>query len=100
MKLILCKDCQDVVRLIQDEERFCKCGKCSGKYTDDLNAWYKGGKFVVPLGFANGSLVKAVYNQPKEGWGEDFSAFVIPENCTTFKNYSSRTYKLPKKLVV
>ena len=88
MKLILCNANQNTIGLIQDEERFCECGKCSGKYTDDLNAWYKGGEFVVPLGFANGSLVKAVYNQPKEGWGEDFSAFVIPESCTTFKNYS------------
>ena len=85
MKLILCKNCQDVVRLMQDDERFCKCGKCSGKYTDDLNAWYKGGEFVVPLGFANSSLVRSIHNQPKEGWGEKFTAFVIPESCDTFK---------------
>ena len=90
MKLILCKNCQDVVRLMQDEERFCKCGKSSGKYTDELNAWYKGGEFVVPLGFANGSLVKALHNQPKEGLGENFSAFVIPEICDTFKNCSKQ----------
>jgi len=84
MKLILCKNCQDIVRLIK-EERFCRCGKCSGKYTDDLNAWYKGGEFVVPLGFANSSLISALRNQPKEGWGENFTAFVIPEICDTFK---------------
>ncbi len=85
MKLILCKNCQDVVRLMSDEERFCKCGKCSGKYTDDLNAWYKGGDDVIPLGFANSSFISALRNQPKEGWGENFTAFVIPENCDTFK---------------
>lgn len=88
MKLIFCKSCEDVVRLIQGEERFCKCGKCSGKYTDKLNAWYKGGDFVVPLGFLNGSLAKAGNKQPKEGDGESFLAVVIPERCDTFKNYS------------
>ena len=41
-------------------------------YTDNLNAWYRGGENVVPLGFANGSLVKAINNQPKEGWGKGF----------------------------
>ena len=84
MKLILCKNCEDIVRL-RKEERFCKCGKCSGKYTDNLNAWYKGGDNVVPLGFANSSLISALRNQPKEGWGENFTAFVIPEICDTFK---------------
>lgn len=87
MKLILCKNCQDVIRLMR-EKRFCKCGKCCGKYTDDLNAWYAGGEFVVPLGFNNGSLVKAVNNQPEEGLGENFSAFVIPKSCSTFKDHS------------
>lgn len=84
MKLILCKNCQDVVRLIQDNERFCHCGKCSGQYTDELNAWYKG-KFAIPMGFANSSLVNAIYNQPNSGLGEIFSAFIIPEICPTFK---------------
>lgn len=84
MKLILCKNCEDIVRL-RKEERFCKCGKCSGKYTDNLNAWYKGGDDVIPLGFANSSFISALRNQPKEGWGKNFTAFVIPENCDTFK---------------
>lgn len=84
MKLILCKNCQDVVRLIQEEERFCKCRKCSGKYEDNLHAWYKG-KFAIPLGFSNFSLTEAIYNQPENGWGEDFKAFVIPKECETFE---------------
>ena len=42
MKLLLCKECQDIVRLIQEEKRVCKCGKVGGKYTDDLNAVYFG----------------------------------------------------------
>lgn len=84
MKLILCKNCLDVISLIQSEERSCSCGKCSGQYTDQLNAWYKGGDYVVPLGFNNKSLVEAINSQPKEGMGKDFSAFVIPEKCETF----------------
>lgn len=87
MKLIFCKNCQDVVRLIMKEERFCQCGKCSGQYTDRLNAWYKGGENVIPLGFHNRSLSVALENQPEDGWGENFKAFVIPKICDTFKHH-------------
>ena len=85
MKLILCKNCGDIVTLIQDKERFCECGKCSGKYTDELNAWYKGDEFVVPLGVAYGSLANVVMTQPESGMGKNFSAFVIPKQCNTFE---------------
>lgn len=85
MKLLLCTVCQDVVRMIKEEVRSCKCGKCSGQYTDDINAWYKG-ESAVPLGFDNFSLVKALFNQPEEGMGERFTAFVIPKQCPTFEN--------------
>jgi hypothetical protein len=83
MKLLLCKECQDIVRLI-DIKRTCKCGKSGGKYTDELNAVYFG-EMAVPIGFVNKTLVKAVYNQPKNGMGEDFTAFVIPKVCSTYK---------------
>lgn len=84
MKLLLCKNCQDVIRLVQEETRTCRCGKVSGKYLDDLNAVYSG-KEAVPLGFANSSLVEALRNQPEEGWGKEFTAFVIPKKCYTFE---------------
>lgn len=84
MKLIFCKLCQDVFKLSTSEVRECSCGKCSGKYTDELNAWYKGDN-AVPLGFANSTLGMAVANQPLEGWGKRFEAFVIPIKCLTFK---------------
>jgi len=84
MKLLLCKECQDIVKLIRDEKRVCKCGKVGGKYTDDLNAIYFG-EMAVPIGFANGTLVKAVHKQPNEGMGENFTAFVIPKVCPTYK---------------
>ena len=83
MKLLLCKECQDVVRL-NDVKRVCKCGKVGGKYTDDLNAIYFG-ETAVPIGFVNSTLAKAVHKQPKEGMGENFTAFVIPKVCSTYK---------------
>jgi hypothetical protein len=82
MKLLLCKECHDVVRL-QSVKRVCKCGKSGGRYTDGINAVYFG-ENAVPLGFSNSSLVNAVVNQPNNGSGKEFIAFVIPKvtkNC-------------------
>ena len=83
MKLLLCKNCQDVIRLIQNEKRTCKCGAVSGMYTDSLNAVYSG-EHAIPIGFANSTLVRAIKNQPENGMGETFTAFVIPKKCDTF----------------
>lgn len=83
MKLLLCKNCQDVIRLI-DEERKCRCGSVKGRYINEIYAEYSG-EHAVPIGFANGSLVHAVHNQPETGMGEGFEAFVIPKNCPTMK---------------
>lgn len=83
MKLLLCKECQDVVRLI-DTKRTCKCGKVGGRYIDDINAVYFGAT-AVPIGFANSTLVNAFQNQPENGMGQYFDAFVIPKDCPTYK---------------
>jgi endogenous inhibitor of DNA gyrase (YacG/DUF329 family) len=90
MKLILCKECGDVVRLVTEEIRYCLCGKCSGRYKDNLNAWYKG-KNAIPLGVENQSLISAVYRQPQEGMGTQFNAFVIPVVCKTFEKIDDET---------
>ncbi len=83
MKLIYCTKCQDVVRLVR-EERHCRCGLSAGIYTEDgLNATYSGP--CLPLGFDNGSFVRALNRQPESGRGERFEAFVIPKECPTFK---------------
>ncbi len=89
MKLLLCKDCQDVIRLIPESKRSCKCGKIGGKYIDSLNAVYYG-ETAVPIGFANSTLVRAVVNQPKNGMGENFGAFVIAKVCDTFKKIKEK----------
>jgi len=83
MKLIFCNKCQDVFKLSTSKEKFCECGKSSGMYIDELNAWYKGE--CVPLGFANYTLGLAIQNQPQRGWGVNFGAFVIAKECDTFK---------------
>jgi len=83
MKLIYCPKCDDVVKLAQ-VPRHCKCKKSGGRYlVDSWHAEYWG--LAVPLGFANSTLMKAVKNQPKEGQGERFVAFVIPEECPTMR---------------
>jgi hypothetical protein len=85
MKLIYCPKCHDVVKIgFLRSVRYCECESCWGYYKrrDKLNAVYGGS--AVPLGFANSSLAKAVRNQPEQGMGERFEAFVIPESCPTF----------------
>jgi hypothetical protein len=61
MKFIVCKECQDVVRLVIGE-RSCQCGKSKGSYENQLNAWYSGP--CVPIGFDNRSLNVAMQKQP------------------------------------
>lgn len=83
MKLLICINCQDVFSL-NHKEKSCSCGGASGKYVNDIYAVYSGA-FATPLGFANNSFISAVHNQPKEGNGEQFIAFVIPKECNTFE---------------
>ncbi|NDD53220.1 hypothetical protein EBZ39_04985 [bacterium] len=81
MKLLLCPDCGDVFNL-KEVEKSCLCGTTRGQYTDDLNAVYTGG---IPIGFANSTFLRAVTQQPQSGRGKEFTAFVIPKECPTFK---------------
>lgn len=82
MKLILCKECEDVIKL-QYEMRFCKCKKSYGKYVKDAYAEYAGP--CVPLGLQNLSLATAIRNQPLFSPGRKFEAFVIPTISKTCK---------------
>lgn len=82
MKLLFCNDCYSVFSL-SNKTKKCDCSKSSGKYTDDLNATYKGN--CIPIGFHNTDFLISLQNQPLDGWGVDFKAFVIPKECKTFK---------------
>ena len=91
MKLLFCKQCNDIFRLFVDHPKTCHCGKTTGRYEEDgLHAWYQGP--AIPLGFANGSFVHALQFQPHgPGLGKDFHAFVIPQVCDTFVKQESDT---------
>ena len=52
MKLIRCKKCNDVVRLIHTKWRTCDCGKSGGQYNDDLLSATVGGKCDI-VGISN-----------------------------------------------
>lgn len=80
MKLIYCPECEDVVRLVSCT-RWCGCGKSRGCYFNDRNAII-GGK-AIPLGIDWHSFSQALADRPKEGAGQRFEAFVIPEQCDT-----------------
>lgn len=82
MKLILCKHCQDIVRPYPNKTRTCECGdvvvKCLNKLDIVVTATEG---WAVPIGFNNTSFVWSVAQQPEEGMGKDFTAFVIPKKC-------------------
>lgn len=83
MKLLLCKNCQDIVRLY-DFQRYCKCGNTGGRYLDHKKAVYSG-EFAVPLGINNHSMLAAVMDQLDSGTGIEFTAFVISKNDKNFE---------------
>ena len=81
MKLILCSRCYDVVKLYYNERK-CQCGKVWGYYMPDgLHVVIS--PDAIPLGFDNNSLIDAIKDRPKTGWGKRFEAFIIPEECDT-----------------
>jgi len=47
MKLLLCTECSDVIRL-KSHNKKCDCGKVAGRYVDEINAVYTGP--AVPKG--------------------------------------------------
>jgi len=82
MKLLKCNKCGDIFN-IKLNVKSCSCGESSGCYDDNLNAHYSGD--CLPLGITNNSFKIAEVLQPDDGDGKEFTAFVIPKNCETFK---------------
>jgi len=83
MKLIFCKSCEDVLKLME-YRKVCDCGSSWGEYIDDslINAVY-GGK-AVPIGFNNRSFVEALRPMSIKD-SVEFVAFVIPKKCDSFR---------------
>lgn len=79
MKLIHCKKCHDVVRLIHTKWRMCECKTCGGQYNDDLMSATVGGDcdvIGIPNPFfdeINKYLIEENggkdYYRKKHGWG-------------------------------
>lgn len=84
MKLILCKQCNDVVRLMTNDIRFCKCKASAGVYIDNINAIFSG-VHCIPLGIDNTTLSKAVHRRETIYYDNTFQAFIVHEYSETFK---------------
>lgn len=88
MKLLFCLKCHDLFRLIE-EPRTCLCGETRGQYIDDLNAIYSGP--AITLGINNTEFAKCIRRRQDHPNDElprhllNFPAFVIQNNCETFK---------------
>lgn len=80
MKLIRCTACNDIVAL-QFERRECHCGRSWGRYLDHEVAEIGGD--AIALGIGSRSIKQALRDQPDEGQGRRFNAFVIPKKCNT-----------------
>jgi len=89
VKLLLCAECQDVVKLQRDVRR-CRCGKASGRYLrDGLTACFWGDAAYL-IGLVNQTLVTAlcahvgdVQAGRKRESGHRVEAFIIPEGAPT-----------------
>lgn len=78
MKLIMCRECHDVIKLIH-EERACRCGKSSGKYINRIVVEIQGP--CVPIGIDNHSMTSAIQETHQDLMaviGKELTAFVIP----------------------
>lgn len=82
MKLLFCKNCEDVFKL-HSEIKKCKCGLTYGRYLDENNGEYYG-EYAIPLGFNNYNFATGIINQPLFGRGLVFEAFIIPKTCKSF----------------
>lgn len=82
MKLIYCPDCNDV-RALSKEPVSCRCGHACGVYINVIDAEISG--TAISLGFGNSSFSHALINQPEDGAGKEFLAFVIPKSCKTIR---------------
>lgn len=81
MKLFFCPNCNDVVNIIPNEYRYCLCKQNYGIFVDNRNALLSGN--AIPIGIDNRSFLKAIENQPRFSFGDEFKAFVIPKQSKT-----------------
>ena len=76
MKLFLCPVCEDVVRMVEGEMRYCRCGKSGGMYVDKTMAEIEG--HAIPIGISNNSLLNVLKLHLKSETPVHVVAFTIP----------------------
>jgi len=94
MKLLLCRNCWDVVKL-QKETRSCKCGESGGRYTDNLNAEYWGADETYIIGLDNRSLIRAIQN---EGFPDPYGVYSGRNNINAWvviEDHAGTCHRIP-----
>lgn len=82
MKLLYCRECDDVVRLL-DDERTCMCGATKGRYLDEKNAVFSGP--AEPFAISNSQFAVAVQLRKEHGI-LPFGAWTTPIQAENFRS--------------
>ena len=96
MKLILCTECEDVVRLTFDVRR-CGCGAIAGHYLPD--GWHaRVSDNAVCIGFDNHTLVRGLATLSKmspisTALGPDVKSWLFPKNYERIERVKRETLK-------
>ena len=92
MKIVVCGDCGDFVRLRPSLWSCCSCGQAGGVYRGDREALYSGPDGTSVIGMHAGSFTTAVghdqqdrRNHVERDLGHELKAFTIPWNAPTIK---------------
>lgn len=90
MKVVICGDCGDFVRLRPDLWSRCSCGRAGGVYRGDRDALYSGPQGTAIIGMHAGSLTTAVGRDQQDrrdhverDLGHEFKAFTVPWSAPT-----------------
>jgi hypothetical protein len=68
-KLIRCKKCEDIVRLVHTKWRKCECGKSGGQYNDDMISATVGGDCEV-IGIRNDYFAAKQFSKERSDDGD------------------------------
>ena len=96
MKLLFCRECEDIFKLRVDEPKACACGQSVGSYNaDGINAWVEGPCEVICL--SNTTLAIALAGGiPEKGYGPGILAWFAGRDSDTIKFYSDGAPSLGK----
>lgn len=83
MKMLLCLQCQDCVKLPVLDWRYCQCRKSAGRYLED--GWHSEiwGNAIM-LGLDSNTLAEAIHNRA-DPTRRNFRAFIIGDDSPRVK---------------